>query len=342
MKAIFLRLLSLCLFAAPLVALYALRPNFLQNLPAVFVAVCCGVGLAAGVESSLHERSAETLLPQANFDNCRFKQDFGLGYDESTLVHDHVSEFKYLGLILFLFRFVVNIKALSLNTLAVCTQDLPETVGSVARVFEAGIFLEHLCKLPSELLSLLLGSSPCPCIGTVKTLAGFSSMRFLRFLNKRHILGPLRKIAADPNLFQGCSLVLLGIAYSLVLAAFGLAVLLSKLHRLGDLKNIEALGVTGLFAEAFAAESFGAFLSSDLMQLVGFANQVASAMNIQEEELQRLLSFLLGDREGKKGKVFMDQVMINFMKLPRWRWRLVTLLTFDAGGLQKLVRERSR
>ena len=32
--------------------------------------------------------------------------------------------------------------------------------------------------------------------------------------------------------------------------------------------------VTGLFAEAFAAESFGAFLSSDLMQLVGFANQV--------------------------------------------------------------------
>lgn len=32
--------------------------------------------------------------------------------------------------------------------------------------------------------------------------------------------------------------------------------------------------VTGLFAEAFAAESFGGFLSSDLMQLVGFANQV--------------------------------------------------------------------
>ena len=41
------------------------------------------------------------------------------------------------------------------------------------------------------------------------------------------------------------SLVLLGIAYSLVLAAFGLAVLLSKLHRLGDLRKIEALGVTG-------------------------------------------------------------------------------------------------
>lgn len=41
------------------------------------------------------------------------------------------------------------------------------------------------------------------------------------------------------------SLVLLGIAYSLILAAFGLAVLLSKLHRLGDLRKIEALGVTG-------------------------------------------------------------------------------------------------
>ena len=34
------------------------------------------------------------------------------GIEESTLVHDHVSEFKYLGLILFLFRFVVNIKVL--------------------------------------------------------------------------------------------------------------------------------------------------------------------------------------------------------------------------------------
>ena len=34
------------------------------------------------------------------------------GIEESTLVHDHVSEFKYLGLILFLFRFVVNIEVL--------------------------------------------------------------------------------------------------------------------------------------------------------------------------------------------------------------------------------------
>ena len=34
------------------------------------------------------------------------------GIEEGTLVHDHVSEFKYLGLILFLFRFVVNIKVL--------------------------------------------------------------------------------------------------------------------------------------------------------------------------------------------------------------------------------------
>ena len=38
-------------------------------------------------------------------------------------------------------------------------------------------------------------------------------------------------------------MVLLGMAYSLVLAAFGLAVLLSKLRRLGDLIRIEASGV---------------------------------------------------------------------------------------------------
>eukprot|EP00438_Fugacium_kawagutii_P015987 Skav236581 [mRNA] locus=scaffold529:10107:16988:- [translate_table: standard] len=167
-------------------------------------------------------------------------------------------------------------------------------------------------------------------------------MRFLRFLNKRHILGPLRKIAADPNLCQGCWLVLLGMAYSLVLAAFGLAVLLSKLRRLGDLARIEAMGVTGLFEEAFLAESFGAFMASDLMRLVGFANQVASAMNIQEEELQRLLNFLLGDRDGKKGQMFMDHVMLNFMKLSRWRWRLVTLITFDAGSLQSEGRDKQR
>lgn len=283
-----------------------------------------------------------TVGVQASFDACHFKQDLGLSYDEGRLVHDHVSELKYLGLILFLFRFFINVRALFQNTVAICAEDLPQTVGSVARVFEAGIFVEHISRLPNEFVSTLFGASPCQCLGTVKTLAGFSSMRFLRFLNKRNILGPLRKIAADPNLCQGCWMVLLGMAYSLVLAAFGLAVLLSKLRRLGDLIRIEAIGVTGLFAEALTAGSFGAFLSSDLMRLVGFANQVASAMNIQEEELQRLLSFLLGDREGAKGKIFMDHVMLNFLKLPRWRWRLVTMITFDAGGLQKLVRERSQ
>jgi hypothetical protein len=43
-------------------------------------------------------------------------------------------------------------------------------------------------------------------------------------------------------------MVLLGMAYSLVLAAFGLAVLLSKLRRLGDLIRIEAIGVAGAMA----------------------------------------------------------------------------------------------
>ncbi|CAJ1458564.1 unnamed protein product [Effrenium voratum] len=154
-------------------------------------------------------------------------------------------------------------------------------------------------------------------------------MRFLRFLNKRHILGALRKIAADPNIFKGCYLVIIGLLYSLVLAGFGLAVLLSKLRGL-DVQAMEAAGVEGLFQEAFQALQlgFGAFMGTKLMQLVGFTNQVASAMAIQEEELQRMLSFLLGDRFQT------DQVMLNFMKLPRWRSRLVAMITFDAGGLQ--------
>ena len=37
--------------------------------------------------------------------------------------------------------------------------------------------------------------------------------------------------------------------------------------------------VTGLFAEALTAGSFGAFLSSDLMRLVGFANQAGAVLS---------------------------------------------------------------
>lgn len=183
------------------------------------------------------------------------------------------------------------------------------------------------------MIGVLLGASPCGCLSTVKTLAGFSSMRFLRFLNKRHVLNALKQIAKEPKLLQGGLLMLLGVIYSLLLAGFGLAVLLSKLQRL-NVHKMEELQVPGLLEEALKVHSFGAFMASDVMQLVSFANQVASAMNIQEEELQRLLSFLLGD--GKKGSLFLDQAMRNFMKLPRWRWRLVTLFTFDAAGLQPL------
>ena len=62
----------------------------------------------------------------------------------------------------------MNIKALYLNVVAVCTVELPETVGSVARVLEAGIFLEHLCNLdvfslPSQMeVSRSMGQSRCP------------------------------------------------------------------------------------------------------------------------------------------------------------------------------------
>ncbi|CAJ1398716.1 unnamed protein product [Effrenium voratum] len=339
MNAWLVRAFTLLGFAAPLGVIILLHEDL--SLQAAFVALCCGIGLAAGVESCCKAQAPETLLPQANFNACRFKEDLGLDYDERTLLNDHVTEYKYLALLLFLIRFAVNIKALLRNTLAVCTEELPVTVGSVARVLEAGIFLEHFCKLPCELLSCLRGASPCNSISTVKTLAGFSSMRFLRFLNKRHILGALRKIAADPNIFKGCYLVIIGLLYSLVLAGFGLAVLLSKLRGL-DVQAMEAAGVEGLFQEAFQALQlgFGAFMGTKLMQLVGFTNQVASAMAIQEEELQRMLSFLLGDRDGLKAKHFMDQVMLNFMKLPRWRSRLVAMITFDAGGLQRLVRAR--
>ncbi|CAJ1335403.1 unnamed protein product [Effrenium voratum] len=359
MNAWLVRAFTLLGFAAPLGVIILLHEDL--SLQAAFVALCCGIGLAAGVESCCKAQAPETLLPQANFNACRFKEDLGLDYDERTLLNDHVTEYKYLALLLFLIRFAVNIKAvesspglgenltlssgacsaLLRNTLAVCTEELPVTVGSVARVLEAGIFLEHFCKLPCELLSCLRGASPCKSISTVKTLAGFSSMRFLRFLNKRHILGALRKIAADPNIFKGCYLVIIGLLYSLVLAGFGLAVLLSKLRGL-DVQAMEAAGVEGLFQEAFQALQlgFGAFMGTKLMQLVGFTNQVASAMAIQEEELQRMLSFLLGDRDGLKAKHFMDQVMLNFMKLPRWRSRLVAMITFDAGGLQRLVRAR--
>ena len=38
--------------------------------------------------------------------------------------------------------------------------------------------------------------------------------------------------------------------------------------------------VTGLFAEALTAGSFGAFLSSDLMRLVGFANQAGAVLSV--------------------------------------------------------------
>ncbi|CAK9067622.1 unnamed protein product [Durusdinium trenchii] len=236
MNRLLLQALSCICFAAPLGVLLLLEgPQILNSLPTLFVALCCGVGLAAGIASasagsSTAEEQRETLVPQQL--QCRFKQDLGLNYNEDALVRDHVTEFKYLGLLLFLFRLTVNIKALYLNVVAVCTVELPETVGSVARVLEAGIFLEHLCKLPIELLSVLLAGSPCPCISTVKTLAGFSSMRFLRFLNKREILGALRKVLGDRSLLQGCSLLILGVLYSLLLAAFGLAVLLSKLQRL--------------------------------------------------------------------------------------------------------------
>ncbi|CAK9067620.1 unnamed protein product [Durusdinium trenchii] len=287
MNRLLLQALSCICFAAPLGVLLLLEgPQILNSLPTLFVALCCGVGLAAGIASasagsSTAEEQRETLVPQQL--QCRFKQDLGLNYNEDALVRDHVTEFKYLGLLLFLFRLTVNIKALYLNVVAVCTVELPETVGSVARVLEAGIFLEHLCKLPIELLSVLLAGSPCPCISTVKTLAGFSSMRFLR---------------------------------------------------------IEALGVAGLIGEAASAESFRAFMTSNLMQLIGFVNQVASAMNIQQEELHSLLVFLLGS--DLKAQLFLDQVMRNFMKLPKWRWRLVTSMTFDAGGLQRMVRERQQ
>ena len=59
-------------------------------------------------------------------------------------------------------------------------------------------------------------------------------------------------------------MVLLGMAYSLVLAAFGLAVLLSKLRRLGDLIRIEAIGV----ALAMAAMASSVCLESMILKHV--------------------------------------------------------------------------
>ncbi|CAE7195491.1 unnamed protein product [Symbiodinium natans] len=322
----------------------ALTPDAL-NVQLLFMMLCCGVGLAAGVDSC-RSNGQETLLPQDTVRGAiRLKEDLGVTYDERALMRDHVTEMKYVGFLFFAFRLAVNIKALWRNMMVVCVEDLPLTVGSAARVLEAGIFLEHLCKLPCEILSCMCGihASPSQCVGTVKTLAGFSAMRFVRFLNKRHIFGALRKIAADPNIFKGCYLVLIGVLYSLVLAGFGLSVLLTKLRGL-DIQAMESAGVLGLFQAAWAAltsHGLSAFMATDLMELVEFTNQVASAMNIKEEEMHSLLSFLLGDKDHHRAQAYMDTVMSNFLKLPRWSSRLVAMITFDAEGLQRLVRERN-
>ncbi|CAE7682949.1 unnamed protein product, partial [Symbiodinium pilosum] len=298
--------------------------------------------------SSWQRNDRETLLPQdiikadALQGAVRLKEDLGLTYDEQSLIRHHVTEMKYLAFLLFALRLAVNIKALSRNMMTVCGEEMPVTVGSAARVLEAAIFLEYLCKLPCEILSCMCGShtSPSQCVSTVKTLAGFSAMRFIRFLNKRNIFNALRKIAAYPNILEGCYLVIIGIAYSLVVAGFGLSVLLTKLHGL-DIQAMESAGVLGLFRTAWAALCSGglhAFMATNLMELVEFTNQVASAMNIKEEEMQSLLSFLLG-RGHSRAQAYMDAVMMNFMKLPRWSSRLVAVITFDADGLQRLVRE---
>ncbi|CAE7939914.1 unnamed protein product [Symbiodinium necroappetens] len=334
-------LLSLAGLAAPFAALFWLTPDEL-SVQLLFMMLCCGVGLAAGVDSC-RSSGQETLLPQDTLQGTvRLKEDLGVTYDEHALIRDHVTEMKYLSFLLFALRLAVNIKALWRNMMVVCLEDLPLTVGSAARVLEAGIFLEHLCKLPCEILSCICGihASPSQCVGTVKTLAGFSAMRFVRFLNKRHIFGALRKIAADPNILKGCYLVIIGILYSLVLAGFGLSVLLTKLHGL-DIKAMESAGVVGLFQKAWAALVSGglpALMATNLMELVEFTNQVASAMNIREEEMHSLLSFLLG-RNQRRAQAYMDIVMLNFMKLPRWSSRLVAMITFDAEGLQRLVRD---
>jgi len=334
-------LLSLVGLATPFAALFWVTPDEL-NVQLLFMMLCCGVGLAAGVDSC-RSNGQETLLPQDTLQGAvRLKEDLGVTYDEIALIRDHVTEMKYLSFLLFALRLAVNIKALWRNMMVVCLEDLPLTVGSAARVLEAGIFLEHLCKLPCEILSCICGihASPSQCVGTVKTLAGFSAMRFVRFLNKRHIFGALRKIAADPNILKGCYLVIIGILYSLVLAGFGLSVLLTKLHGL-DIQAMESAGVVGLFQTAWAALLSGglsALMATNLMELVEFTNQVASAMNIKEEEMHSLLSFLLG-RNHRRAQAYMDTLMLNFMKLPRWSSRLVAMITFDAEGLQRLVRE---
>mmetsp|Transcript_79741 Transcript_79741/g.151427 ORF Transcript_79741/g.151427 Transcript_79741/m.151427 type:complete len:363 (-) Transcript_79741:189-1277(-) len=331
------------------VLFYFAKIGLIQIIPITLIGFGLGLAIQRFLGRDLNERKIEDKVEELK-DTWKVKSALGLKDDPAKLFKNHVSSLKYFLFFLLIGRFCINMKALYGNFAKLWTKDLPANLESVAQAFEGGFFIAFLLIFLSNLANAALGIKRCrwECVENFKNLAGYSSLRFLAFLDVSYLSKTWTK---NTHNAPAPLLVLFGISFLIsiiIYGTLGMAVLLGKIAAF-DINNIQSMGVTGTiveFCSALQAGNFGGLMQLNFVQLAMFANQVASFNSAETLEFERLLTYIFARGDSKYDteeedtmKGYKEMLAVRLMLLPNWRTRLVAMMTFGPDDLQKLTIE---